>query len=291
VVVGRVAFLQGDKRKQTRYPFNNIRSIQKNDDYTLSLTSCAHIKIQNAFKYKPEPLTSRDMALLKQAFSKQLFPLLSREPIIASGMSIKPETILEQSLDKQRIVITGSRGRTSLTAILIHVLNYYKRSFDYVLSTPVHGIRETSRISSAPIIIIEGDESTMLSYKHHIGLISNIIWTKTDEFPSEEDYVKLFDIFADNLPKAGLLFYCENDPIAFVVGAKPRTDVLSTGYKIHPHTSEAGKHFLTTAGKEKIPVNIYGSVNFQNISGAKELLKRIGVTADQFYQAISTFPL
>lgn len=205
-------------------------------------------------------------------------------------MNVQPASILQQSIDKQRIVITGSRGTTTLTALLVHVLNYYKRSFDYVMSTPAHGIMEAARITHAPIIIIEGNEHTMLDYKHHIGLISNILWTKTDAFPSEEDYVKLFDKFADNLPKAGLLFYCENDPIAFVVGAKPRTDVLSTGYKIHPHTSEAGKHFLTT-GKDKVPVNIYGSVNFQNISGAKELLKRIGITAEQFYQAIPSFPL
>jgi UDP-N-acetylmuramate: L-alanyl-gamma-D-glutamyl-meso-diaminopimelate ligase len=205
-------------------------------------------------------------------------------------MTIEPKTILQQSLDKQRIVITGSRGRTTLTALLIHVLNYHKRPFDYVISASVHGITETSLLSDAPIIIIESEEKNMPLYKHHIGLISNIIWTASDDFTAEEDYVKPFDLFADSTPKAGLLFYCENDPIALLVGAKPRPDVLSIGYKIHPHTSEAGNHFLT-AGKDKIPVSIYGSVNFQNISGAKELLKRIGITAEQFYQAISSFPL
>jgi len=205
-------------------------------------------------------------------------------------MTNQPETILQQSLDKQRIVITGSRGKTTLTAILIHVLNYYKRSFDYMISAPVHGITQTSRIGDAPVIIIESEVHNMSSYKHHIGLISNILWASSDEFPSEEDYVKLFDKFADNTPKAGLLFYCENDPITLLVGSKPRADVLSIGYTIHPHTSEAGNHFLTS-GKEKIPVNIYGSVNFQNISAAKELLKRIGITTEKFYEAISSFPL
>ncbi|MBX2962875.1 MAG: hypothetical protein KF687_10210 [Cyclobacteriaceae bacterium] len=206
------------------------------------------------------------------------------------SMTVQPEAILQQSVDKQRIVVTGTRGRTTLTAILIYVLNYYKRSFDYLISAPVHGITETSRMSDAPIIVIEGTEQNMLGFKHHIGIISNIIWSASEEFPTEDDYVKRFDKFADNLPKAGLLLYCENDPVAFVVGAKPRTDVLSIAYKIHPHTSESGNHFLTS-GKDKVPVNIYGSVNFQNISGAKELLKRVGISSDQFYKAISTFPL
>ncbi|MEX2235641.1 MAG: cyanophycin synthetase, partial [Cyclobacteriaceae bacterium] len=33
----------------------------------------------------------------------------------------------------------------------------------------------------------------------------------------------------------------------------------------------------------------FGSHNFQNINGAKEILKKIGVTNEEFYKAISTF--
>jgi UDP-N-acetylmuramate: L-alanyl-gamma-D-glutamyl-meso-diaminopimelate ligase len=206
-------------------------------------------------------------------------------------MNSSTETIVKQAADKQRIVVTGSRGTTTLTALLIHVLNYYKRPFDYSISVAAHGISETERLSSGgPLIIIEANEQNMLDFKHHIGLITNIMWTASEEFPTENDYVKRFDQFADSCPKAGILYYCENDPLALLVGAKPRTDVLNVGYKIHPHTSDAGNHFITS-GKEKIPVNIFGSQNFQNISGAKELLKRVGITADQFYKALPSFPL
>ena len=201
------------------------------------------------------------------------------------------ETILNQAADKQRIVVTGSRGTTTLASMLIHVLTYYKRPFDYAISAAGHGISETSHLSSGgPLIIIEANEQNMLDFKHHIGLITNIMWAASADYPTADDYVKRFDQFADSTPKAGQLFYCENDPLALLVGAKPRADVLNVGYKIHPHTSDAGNHFITS-GKDKIPVNIYGSQNFQNISGAKELLKRIGITADQFYKALSSFPL
>jgi UDP-N-acetylmuramate: L-alanyl-gamma-D-glutamyl-meso-diaminopimelate ligase len=203
--------------------------------------------------------------------------------------SIDSSALLDQSLDKQRIVITGSRGRTPLTALLIHTLSYYNRSFDYIISSPVHGITETSRISHAPLILIEADESQMLHYKHHIGLITNIMWTASDQFPTEEVYVSQFDTFADSTPKSGILLYCENDPLAMLAGSKPRADVFGIGYKIHPHTSESGKHFLTV-GKEKIPVAVFGSQNFQNISAAKELLRRIGITNDMFYKAVTSFP-
>lgn len=200
-----------------------------------------------------------------------------------------PEAILHQSLDKQRIVITGTRGTTTLTALLIHVLKFYHRKVDFVISSPVHGLTQTSQLSSdAPLILIEAGIMEMIHYNHHIGLITNVMWNSTEPFSNEEEYVKQFDTFADSTPKAGILLYCENDPLALVVGAKPRTDVLGIGYKIHPHTSESGNHYLTS-GKERIPVNLFGSQNFQNISGAQELLKRLGITTDMFYKAISSF--
>src|SRR5580698_11062692 len=44
-----------------------------------------------------------------------------------------PEYIYEQSKDKKRIVIGGSHGKTSITAMILHVLNYWKKDFDYMV--------------------------------------------------------------------------------------------------------------------------------------------------------------
>ena len=201
---------------------------------------------------------------------------------------VSPDQIVNQALDKQRIVITGTRGTLPLSALLIHVLKYYDRPVDYVISVPAHGISQPTSLSNAPIIIIEAQADQMIKYNHHVGLITNILWNSTKEFPNEEDFVKQYDSFADNTPKGGILLYCENDPLALLTGSKPRADVIGVGYGIHPHTSDSGKHFLTS-GKDRIPVALFGSQNFQNIAGAKELLKRLGITYEMFYKAITTF--
>jgi UDP-N-acetylmuramate: L-alanyl-gamma-D-glutamyl-meso-diaminopimelate ligase len=201
---------------------------------------------------------------------------------------LSPSAVLHQSLDKQRIVLSGTRGTSTLAALLIHVLRHYNRSFDFVLTSPIPGQNQQVSFSNAPIILIESKEKDLLEYHHHIGLITNILWSDTTGFSSEEDYVKQFELFADSSPKGGILLYCENDPLALLIGTKPRTDVLSIGYKIHPHTSENGKHFLTQ-GKEKIPLHFFGSQNFQNISAARELLKRIGISHEMFYAAITGY--
>jgi UDP-N-acetylmuramate: L-alanyl-gamma-D-glutamyl-meso-diaminopimelate ligase len=209
-----------------------------------------------------------------------------------------PEYIYRQSQDKQRVVVAGSHGKSTTTGMIVHVLNYLGRSFDYVMGARVEGIEGTVRLSEeAPVIIIEGDEypasaldSTpkFLRYQHHIGLITGIAWDHANVFPDENEYVHQFDLFADSTPKGGILIYCESDPLASVIGAKERTDVQSVPYRVHPHVTERGRTVLTS-GKEKFPVQIFGAHNFLNVSGAKEVLKKVGVTPEEFNEAITHF--
>jgi UDP-N-acetylmuramate: L-alanyl-gamma-D-glutamyl-meso-diaminopimelate ligase len=208
-----------------------------------------------------------------------------------------PEFIFEHSKDKQRVVIAGSHGKTTITAIIIHVLNYWKRNFDYVIGARIKGIENTVKLSDAPFII-EGDEylsspldptPKFLRYQHHVGLISGIAWDHANVFPSEEEYVKQFDRFADQTPKGGILIYCEQDSMALMIGKKERPDVLEISYKSHPHVTDSHGQFYLTSNKEKYPIKVFGSHNYQNISGAREVLKKLGITTEQFYQAISSF--
>lgn len=209
-----------------------------------------------------------------------------------------PDFIADHSVDKQRIVIAGSHGKTTITAIIIHVLNFHHRKFDYVIGAQVGDMENTVRLSNAPLIVIEGDEylssaldptPKFIKYKHHIGVISGIAWDHANVFPTEDDYIRQFDLFADATPKSGILIYCETDPVATVLCNKERPDVLYIPYKTHAHAIENGKEILITTGKERLPINIFGKHNLQNIGAAKEVLKKIGITAEQFYKAIPSF--
>jgi len=154
------------------------------------------------------------------------------------------------------------------------------------------------KLSDAPLIIIEGDEylsspldptPKFLRYHHHIGLISGIAWDHANVFPSEEEYVKQFDRFADQTPKGGVLIDFETDSKALIIGKKERADVVELSYKSHPHASDNNGQFFLTSNKERIPIKIFGSHNFQNLSGAKEVLKKVGITSEQFFEAIGSF--
>ena len=208
-----------------------------------------------------------------------------------------PEYIFEQSRDKQRVVVAGSHGKTTTTALITHVLNYHKRKFDYVIGARVEGLTNTVKLSDAPVVIIEGDEylssaldptPKFLRYQHHIGIITGIAWDHANVFPTEEDYVKQFDLFGDQTPKGGMLIYCEQDSMSMMIGKKERHDVFTIAYKTHPHAEENHQCYLTN-GKERYPIKIFGTHNLQNISAAKEALKKIGITAEMFFEAVSSF--
>ncbi len=114
-----------------------------------------------------------------------------------------PEFIRHWATNQQRIVIGGSHGKSTITAMIMHVLKHAGRKFDYLLGAEVDGFPLTVSLSEAPIIILEGDEylsskidpvAKFLKYDHHIGLISGIAWDHKNVFPTFTDYTKQFDL-------------------------------------------------------------------------------------------------
>ncbi len=275
--------------------------VSGSDDYIFEPSQSALAKnglLPEKNGWWPEKLSKEVDSVILGMHAKGDNPELLRAKELGLPIFSFPEYIFEHSKDKQRVVIAGSHGKTTITAIIVHVLNHFKRDFDYVIGARVKGIENTVQLSGAPIIIIEGDEylasaldptPKFLRYQHHIGLISGVAWDHANVFRTEEEYVKQFDRFADQTPKGGILLYCEHDTIASIIGKKERGDLLEIPYKSHSHTSDNNNQFFLTNGKERYPVKIFGSHNFQNISAAKELLKKIGISSEQFFEAIPSF--
>jgi UDP-N-acetylmuramate: L-alanyl-gamma-D-glutamyl-meso-diaminopimelate ligase len=208
-----------------------------------------------------------------------------------------PEFIFEQSRNKQRIVITGSHGKSTITSMIMHVLSYHNRDFDFAVGAEVPGFNRTVHISNAPVIVIEGDEylssaidrePKFLKYHHHIALISGVSWDHINVFPTEAEYIEQFEKLADITPKAGSLVYCEEDALARKIGEIKRDDVTPLPYGTPSYEVKDGQTILLH-GDKKIPLMVFGKHNLQNIMGAKQVLSRVGITEDMFHEAIGSF--
>ena len=247
----------------------------------------------------PERITADLDAVILGMHARQDNPELAKARELGIKVYSYPEYIFEQSQSKQRVVIAGSHGKTTITSMILHVLKYNERNFNYLVGAQIAGFDNMVRLSEkAPVFVIEGDEyltspidptPKFMHYQPHIALISGIAWDHFNVFPTWESYVKQFELLADSLPKAGAIIFDETDDMLDVIGQKERPDVVSTPYNVHPHKIVDGKTILITTEQGEVPVLVFGSHNMKNISGAREVCERLGITDQQFYQAIQSF--
>ena len=222
------------------------------------------------------------------------------ELIEAQRLGIKiysyPEFVYEQTKDKIRIVIGGSHGKTTITSMILHVMQNLNIKTDYLVGALLEGFDCMVQLSDARYMVIEGDEylSSPLDlrpkfhwYKPQIALLSGVAWDHINVFPTFENYVEQFDIFAKSITDKGALVYYEDDTVLSEISAPLKNiDVISYNtldYKIIDNktiVSFEGKHY---------ELNVFGAHNLQNMNGARLILNQIGVSNASFFKAIQSF--
>ncbi|MBU1369371.1 MAG: peptidoglycan synthetase [Bacteroidetes bacterium] len=208
-----------------------------------------------------------------------------------------PEYLFEQSKEKKRVVIGGSHGKTTITAMVLHVLQYAGIDCDYMVGAQLEGFDVMVRITEhAPWMILEGDEyltspidrvPKFLHYHPHIAVISGIGWDHVNVFPRFEDYLQQFSLFVQSIDKAGLLIYNQTDEEVNKIAET--ADISKLAYRKHAALIEAGKSALITSAGKSVPIQVFGAHNMFNISAAKEVCRAMGVDDSVFYEAIGSF--
>lgn len=208
-----------------------------------------------------------------------------------------PEYIYEQSKTKTRVVVGGSHGKTSITAMVLYVLEKCNFNFDYMVGAQLEGFDTMVKITDAPVIILEGDEylSSPIDrrpkfhlYKPHIALISGIAWDHINVFPTFENYIEQFNIFINQIEPNGFLTYCENDEVLKALVSRNTSPIKKVGYSTPTNYIENGTTFLETEFGN-IQLMIFGNHNLQNINGARLICNQLGIDNSNFYAAISSF--
>lgn len=207
-----------------------------------------------------------------------------------------PEYIYEQSKDKVRVVIGGSHGKTTITSMILHVLNFYNRDFDYLVGAQLAGFETMVKVThEAPVMIIEGDEylSSPIDrrpkfhlYKANVAVISGIAWDHINVFPTYADYTSQFDKFIDTIEEGGTLIYCEADADLNKIVANSNAKVSKIGYAIPDHEIKNGITYLLP---EHTELKIFGDHNLMNLNAAKLVCKELNISELEFDKAISSF--
>ena len=224
------------------------------------------------------------------------------ELIMAQALGLKiqsyPEFLASMCKEKSTVVVAGSHGKTTITAMVLHVLNYHGVSTDFMIGAPVPAVTETLSISDEnDFILLEGDEylssaidsqPKFLWYKPEIALISGIAWDHVNVFPTFEDYISQFEKFIYSIVEGGVLFYNEEDKELKSLVENCSHPVKKIPYVTPEHTVDNGITYLNTS-EGSLPLSVFGTHNLMNLAGARWISQLMGVDVSDFYEAIPSF--
>jgi UDP-N-acetylmuramate: L-alanyl-gamma-D-glutamyl-meso-diaminopimelate ligase len=223
------------------------------------------------------------------------------ELIKAQELGIKiysfPEYIFKESILKKRVVVGGSHGKTTTTAMIMHILKFAGIDFDYLVGAKLAGFSESVRISDAKIIICEGDEypASVIEKRPkfhflnpHIAIVTGIAWDHINVFPTFENYVEQFRIFINKIEPDGCLIYNQTDQVLRKLIEAQNESIKKIPYDIPQHTTKEGKTIVQLEG-EQAELMIFGDHNLLNLHAAWHACMELGVSNSIFVEAIKSF--
>lgn len=246
----------------------------------------------------PEKITTDIDAIILGMHARVDNPELLKAQELGIKVYSYPEYIYEQSKDKLRVVIGGSHGKTTITSMILHVLQSAGKAFDYLVGAQLEGFETMVGLTNdAPVIVIEGDEYLASPidmrpkfhlYKADIGVISGIAWDHINVFPTFDNYIEQFEIFVNTIQPSGRLIYSQTDEVLNTMVAKNKAAIPKIPYALPQYVIEDGITTIISQGN-KYPLQVFGEHNLLNMEAARLVCEALDINTADFYTHITTF--
>ena len=251
-----------------------------------------------SFGWYPEKITKEIDAVVLGMHAKKDNPELLKSQDLGLKIYSYPEFLYEQSKHKTRVVIGGSHGKTTITAMILHVLNYHDIEVDYMVGAQLDGFDVMVKLTDeADFIVLEGDEylSSPIDrrpkfhlYQPNIALLSGIAWDHINVFPTFENYLEQFQVFVDSITVGGSISYNTEDKNVKNIVEQSENQIRKFPYHTPEYTIDSGVTYLDTE-EGPLPLEVFGAHNLNNLAGSKWICQQMGVDEADFFEAISSF--
>ena len=237
--------------------------------------------LPNEFGWFPEKITADIDAVILGMHAHADNPELARAKELGLKIYSYPEFLYQQSKEKTRVVIAGSHGKTTITSMILHVLNFHNKEIDYMVGFMI--LEGDEYLSSA-----EDRQPKFMHYHPNIALISGIAWDHINVFKTFDDYLEQFRKFTESITSGGVLVYNEEDEEVVKIVENSQKYFRKLPYKTPEYSIREGKVYLKTSMGE-IPLSVFGKHNLLNMEGAKLICQQLGIMEEEFYEAIMSF--
>jgi UDP-N-acetylmuramate: L-alanyl-gamma-D-glutamyl-meso-diaminopimelate ligase len=245
----------------------------------------------------PENIDNQIDAVILGMHAREDNPELVKARQLGLPIYSFPEYIFQESKNKKRIVVGGSHGKTTTTAMIMHVLQETNLQFDWLVGAKLEGFSQSVQITDAPIIVCEGDEYPASAIekrpKFHflfpdIAIITGIAWDHINVFTTFEMYLEQFRIFISKIEPGGLLIYNQSDLVLNKLVTDLAPGLRCLPYAIPAHRIENGKTYVKIGGREGA-LSVFGDHNLLNLQAAWLVCSELGIEAEQFLQSMESF--
>ena len=261
-------------------------------DPALSRLKAAGI-LPEKFGWYPEKIRNDIDVVILGMHAKPDNPELIKAQQMGIPIYSFPEYVANQSSNKKRVVIAGSHGKTTCTAMLMHILKENEIDFDYLVGSMIQGYDRMVKLSDANIILIEGDEyltspidrrSKFLHYHPHVSMITGIAWDHINVFPTFDSYHETFKQFITSTQRG--FYFAQDDHLVELTNG-------SEGWRSYTeewHKSLGDGRTLIKTDEGEFQMPFFGLHNVQNASGVVKLAAELGVSTSAAWGALESFP-
>jgi len=253
--------------------------------------------LPEVFGWFPEKIHSGLDAIVLGMHAKGNNPELLRAQELNIPIYSFPQYIYEVSRQKQRIVVAGSHGKTTITSMIMHILKDQGQQFDFMVGARVAGFEQSVQLTDAPAIILEGDEypasviekrPKIFFYHPQISVLSGIAWDHINVFPTYENYCSQFEQYLSGMDAGSRLFYNAEDPEVVRIVKQSAGHLDAVPYRMPEFHYEDGQAVLDTSFGS-FSANVFGRHNLLNMEAAVSVAAAMGVDRENAYRAIAGF--
>ena len=212
---------------------------------------------------------------------------------------------------RESIVIAGTHGKTTTSALVAHLLTQAGRDPSALIGGVSLNLLEEGggsfRIGGGRHFVVEGDEydtayfdkgPKFLHYRPKLAVLTSLEFDHADIYRDLPHYESAFARFVALLPKGGHLAVAESHPRAVSLAARAacrvetygidRGDLQTRGLSFRPE----GARFEMWSQSESLGVfqlPIFGAPNVENALGAASVALAAGLSPEELRSGLATF--
>lgn len=210
--------------------------------------------------------------------------------------------------DKKTIMVAGTHGKTTTSAIIAHLLLELKSDPSYLFGGVSKEGNQNYRNGNGPYFVIEGDEydtaffdkeSKFLHYKPFYTILTSLEFDHADIYRDIKHFTSSFEKLMDRIDPKGFILACSLYPKLIEILPQSRAPHETYGMDKEADWFAADLKFdadQTTfdiyyrGNKEfRLSSPLAGNHNVLNVLSSFALLRKLGINADKFQEALLTF--